>query len=308
MKKNIYLFYGDEDFLIDEKIIRLRDLHIEPSLRDYNYSVMDFDDVDEDMLIQSILTPPMWGGNKFIVIKNPDGPMEKVIDALDNISPDTVVVFAAGGPVDKREKFYKRIEKLAQIAEFKTYAHWQEDKLISFINDLTKKTGKKINLDAAQFLLETVGNNLRMLATEVEKLAAYSGESDVIEKKDVEQIAASGSIDSFSLLNSLRDRNLAKSLESLDRLIKDREDPVRLLQLIATQYRTMLKVKDIGPYDLKRIGAAPYFVKKCDEAANHFTVAQLKNAIHLMSNADIKLKNSSQAPRSVLELLLAEIC
>jgi DNA polymerase-3 subunit delta len=176
-----------------------------------------------------------------------------------------------------------------------------------------KAAGKKIGSHAARLLLEISGRDLRSLSSEIEKLATYVGEREMIEKEDVEKLASSGEIISFSLLNALREKNLSRALEVYAGLVRNKEEAVPLLALLATQFRMLLQVKSLqnrrmDSYAIaKELKSSPFFVKKSLEAASHFSLEELLQSLDLLHEADIKLR-SGENQTGIMELLFAELC
>ena len=245
-KKPIYLFYGEEDFLIDEAVKRLK---AAGDFSDFNFEVIDGEVADLNSVLNAILTQPMLSSRRMVVIK--DLPVfsrsdEKEIEPLMKVlqSGEAMVVFTLS-EVDKRRKFFKAVESLGEVKEFKPFAEWEGNKVIAWIVEKVRQSGKKIGAHAANLLYETSGSNLRILASEIDKLVTYIGERGHIEEKDVMALATYGKVNVFTLLDALRDKNIPKAHEALAKLLKDKEEPVGLVALLATQYRMLLQVKSL---------------------------------------------------------------
>ncbi|MEN6620777.1 MAG: DNA polymerase III subunit delta [Smithella sp.] len=65
-----YLFYGDEEYLINGTLRQIIDLIIAPEDRDFCLFELDGENTNLDILIEYILTPPLLGANKVIVVHN----------------------------------------------------------------------------------------------------------------------------------------------------------------------------------------------------------------------------------------------
>ncbi|MCX5726761.1 MAG: DNA polymerase III subunit delta [Candidatus Saganbacteria bacterium] len=178
---------------------------------------------------------------------------------------------------------------------------------------MVKGEGKSIGSHAARLLMEISGKNLRALYSEIQKLVTYIGEKHAIEEQDVKAIASSFGIGVFSLLGALRNKDIKTALHSVSMLLRNREEPVKLLGLLATQYRRMLEVKSLmgSSRDYREIAqvlnANPYFVRKCGEGAENFSLGELVKDMELLHNADLKLKKGSPGGLT-FELLVLELC
>lgn len=305
-KLPICLYYGDEDFLIDGKIKELK----------AKFSAHEF--IDGEKISLTALSDALCGGSlfaadKLVIIKDPKFAVEDqaaVVDLLGNVSDGTTVVFVSSN-VDKRTKLYKLINERGEAIEFKTFAPWEQAALLGWIRKRALQGGKTISEDGAQLLQEICGNNLRLLAGEIEKLITYAGERKEISEDDVSRLASPGEISAFALLDALRFKKTGEALNLFQQLIKNREDLFQLTGLLAHQYRTMLQIKSANSRDPNYLagmtGGRPFFIKKCLENIDGFSLIELKEILGLLLDANLKLKTGEQK-EAAFELLLVSLC
>jgi len=307
----INLFYGDEDFLLDGELKSIKSKYSE-----FNYERINGEKAELDKVIPALTTPPLLGGDRLVIIdslKYAEEEEERLFSVLKNLDESVRLIFIYYDGLDKRRKFYKLIEKIGEVKEFKSFTEWEQDKVLAWIVTRVKFYGKKIGGHAADLLMEIVGGGLRMLDKEIEKIATYIGDRELIDERDVSKLASSGEADAFALSNALRDRNTREAVECLNRLFKDNQDPHMLIGMLAKLYRMLLQVKfledkGLGQYDIAReLNAKPFFVKKCMEKTGRFTLKQLANNIMLLHRADLKMKSGS-SPKLTLEMLIPELC
>ena len=92
------------------------------------------------------------------------------------------------------------------------------------------------------------------------------------------------------------------------------EDPVKILGLIAWQFRTLWEVKhyQAQKYGVQKIaaqmGAKPFLVEKALQYTKNFNRSKLQEGMKYLLEADRELKTSGRGPRGVLETLLLRIC
>jgi DNA polymerase-3 subunit delta len=338
--KNLHLFYGGEGFLVDEQLKELKAGLLPDGANDINYESIDGRSASPDVIVSSLSSAPMLGGVKLVVISelkaltaggrarkkasprdegSGEGEEEKedssqLFASLKNLPDNVHVAFIVHGEVDKRRKLYKFIEDNGRVLQFKPFAEWEQEKLLAWIVAWAKTCGKTIKSQAARRLAEISDNDLRSLSQEIDKIAAYVGDGDSIEEKDVEAVASRGSIGVFSLVDSLRARDIKASLSALVRLIRDKQDPVPLLGLIAKQFRMILQIRSLMDSGLtfndiaSKLRANSYFLKKTAEGADRFSAAELRRNIEILHKADLQLKTTSLVPQSVLELAVVDLC
>jgi DNA polymerase-3 subunit delta len=303
-RPQIFLFHGEEDFLIDEKIRELKAGFA-------NHETLDGENLTLESLSSALCSHSLFGGEKLIVIRDAVD-QDELISRLENIAPGTTVVFRLPA-VDKRSKFFKWIDEHGEVEEFRTFAPWEQHELAGWIKDCVRRGGKKISEGAARLLIEICGSNLRSLANETEKLITDVGGREEVREADVEALASPGEISAFALLDALRAKDLGRSLSLFQVLVRNGQDLFSLLGLIASQFRLMLQIKSLPererePGRLARVvRGSPYFIRRCSDNLGRFTLEELKENLSRLAETSLQLKTGAQQP-VVFELLLASLC
>jgi len=174
-------------------------------------------------------------------------------------------------------------------------------------------TGVRLAPDAARLLAAEVGENPRLLATEVDKLATYAGAGGTITAKDVRALTpAAHTARVFDLTDALARRDRTRALALLHELLAAGESPFGIIALTAFQTRALLQVKTLAERGLRphqiaqSAGMAPYVVEKSLPLARQFTFAQLEAAHRALLDVDTALKHSRMTPELALDLLVVE--
>jgi len=308
----VFLLYGEEDFLIKERLDGLKGRVADHAL---NVELIDAGKPDKERIVAALQTSPLLGGEKLVIIKDADlsmGEWGELIPFLSAI-PSSVTLVILATSVDKRSRVYRLLDEKGEVCEFKPFAPWEQDELVSWIVRRVSLRGKKIDHAAALRLKEMCGNSLYKLNSEIEKLATFIGEKKQILSEDVMALASPGEINAFALSDAVANKDLRRALSAFRLLCRNRADLFQVLPLLATQYRTMLQIKSIpgkksDPAKIARVlGASPYFVRKCLEKAQFFREDELKRDLELLLEADLKLK-SGEPQSSTFELLLVSLC
>jgi DNA polymerase-3 subunit delta len=311
-KLPVFLFYGEEDFLIAEAVEKFKRQIADPS---FNLEILEGETLTLETLSAALRTQPLLGGDKLVIVRDFEvetKEQDELISFLKAVPPELKVVFSAAG-IDKRSKFFKFLGEQGEVVEFKTFAPWEQEELLGWIKARVQKAGKNIAYDAARLLKEITGSNLRLLAGEIDKIATYIGARPEISEADVLALAASGETSAFSLMDALRGKDLKSAQLLWLGLQRNKEDLFSLLALMASQYRIMLQVKSLAgresdPNKLARlIGGSPYYVKKCSGGLDRFTLAELKNNLSLLLSTGLKLK-TGEDQAATFDLLLADLC
>ncbi|HLZ22265.1 MAG TPA: DNA polymerase III subunit delta [Ktedonobacterales bacterium] len=171
----------------------------------------------------------------------------------------------------------------------------------------------KLAPEAARLLAVEVGDNLRLLALEIEKLATYVGQGETIRVEDVRTLTpASRQAKVFDLTDALARRDRKRALALLHELLAAGESPLGIVALTAFQTRSLLQVKTLAEQGLRApqiaqtAGMAPFVVEKTLPLARQFSFAQLEAAHRSLLEIDIALKRSKMTPEMALDLLVVE--
>jgi len=163
--------------------------------------------------------------------------------------------------------------------------------------------------DAAKLMVELVGPEIGLLASEIEKLAVYVGERKVIEREDVAKMVGAGRVETiWRALDAATTGQAAEALEELDRLMASGEHPVGLLAAMTSSLR---KVHHAGQLRrarrslieaCKESGAFP--AARVGEQHAHLGPSRVDRLPSLLLQADLDLKGSSSlTPETIVERL-----
>jgi DNA polymerase III subunit delta len=183
--------------------------------------------------------------------------------------------------------------------------------LETWISRRATSLGVKITSEASTLLANFIGNQLRLLANELDKLATYAGTGATITAEDVRQLSAQvQEARIFDLTDALAQRNRKQALNLLHDLLADGEPPLKLISTITSQVRSLLLVKELAddglriPQIVSATGMAPFVAEKALRQIGKFSPAQLERAYRQLLATDAALKRSRLTPDMALDLLV----
>src|SRR5690606_13469871 len=101
---------------------------------------------------------------------------------------------------------------------------------------------KILERKGAQRLVEMAGTNLTLLLSELEKMSLYLGSDEEITIELIEQMTSRTlEQDAFKMLQSYLDGDVSSALSVYYDLIRQKEEPVALTALLASQIRFMVQ-------------------------------------------------------------------
>jgi len=303
---SIYFFYGDEDYNIEQEIKKLK-----KKLLDKNFAAMNFKTANNPSfpeLMSLLRTQPMMFGNMMVVINCEDyfskafedSQLEEISNALEDNVESLCVVFVAilprneGKKVDSRKKIHKIITKYAQSQEFPTFRTYKIENISNWINKEAKKSEIMLEKDAILTMIEQVGNNLRELSKELEKLKLLAYPETKITKKMVKEICISNE-DLFGLADFLIKGDKGHALLEFQKLL-DKKHPLEILSALQTMLRRWIimksKSKELSMFEISKLtGQHEYVIKTTLEKMKN---TPLKNLVSLKQNltqAEYKIKS-----------------
>jgi DNA polymerase-3 subunit delta len=182
-----------------------------------------------------------------------------------------------------------------------------------WITKRAKQAGVQIAPDAVILLANFIGNNLRLLANEIEKLATYVGAGNTISEQDIQQLSAQvQEARVFDLTDALAQRKHKQALNILHDLLADGEPPLKLISTITSQVRSLILVKELlqkgtRPYQVaSTLGIAPFIAEKYVRQAGNFSAPQLESTYRYLLTTDAALKRSRLTPEMALDLLVLQ--
>jgi DNA polymerase-3 subunit delta len=186
--------------------------------------------------------------------------------------------------------------------------------LDTWINKRAKSADVKITPDGVTLLRDYIGNNLRLLANEINKLATYVGPGGTITANEIRQLSAQvQEARIFDLTDALAQRKREQALDILHDLLSDGEPPLKLLSTITSQVRSLLLVKELAQKGMRgaqiasTLGIAPFIVEKALRQVRNFNSSQLEQAYRQLMVTDASLKRSRLSPEMALDLLIVNL-
>ncbi|MFQ5835516.1 MAG: DNA polymerase III subunit delta [bacterium] len=316
-----YLFEGEEDYLKEEALKKLKERIILPDYEDFNYEKLSAFNVPATQIVESVSTLPFKGKHRLVVVDAVDKWSEKdqriLASYLKNPVKSSCLV-CLGGKFDRRRKLYQEFQKNGKIVSF--YPLWDEE-IVDWIQERIKKGGKEIKPEALFYLKERIGNDLQSLSQEIEKLIIFTHPARIIQKEDVEKVVGEGKgLGVFDLTHAVREKDLARALPILSQLLERGEAPLRIHSLIVHEIRRLLRIKQkegrLSPQEACFIVFGPrnYYPQFYTNLANHylqaakrFSLSELITGYEDLVEAEASIKTGREEPEVVIQRMVVSL-
>ena len=247
----IYLIYGQQNLMLERSLKKFLSDNFDV-LDEFNLIKLNAKEVlAQDIAYEASLLPIGYD-RKAVVVYNPyflsnekekvkfdgDQNIDALIDYICNPSETTDLIFVANyAKLNERAEIVKKIKSHGKVQELKdiTKEEWPE-----FVRKYFSKFAIKIDADANEELVERIENDATRFINEAEKLALYTKH---ITKKDVELLVPRPiDANAFAIFDNLIHGNNKEAVKIYRDLLVQSEEPVRLISLLSTQFRTLSEV------------------------------------------------------------------
>jgi DNA polymerase III subunit delta len=173
----------------------------------------------------------------------------------------------------------------------------------------------RLDPESARLLVDLVGPEAGILATELEKLAVYAGDSRRIQRDDIIKLVGAGRVETiWKTLDAATLGDAKAALDYLDTLLSAGEHPTPLLAAMSTN---LLKIHHAGSLRATRVdheeacrmaGIPSFAFEKTRKQHAHLGPRRVDQLPEMLLRADLDLKGGSMLePRTVLEMLLVRL-
>lgn len=315
-----YLFYGENSYLIREKVKAFEDKYRTSQGNDAIIEKLDGESLTKSEIMEAVFALSFFSNKKLVEIKNillsksNADLRDFVTKNLDKVPEDTVIIFIEEGAPDQRTALFKALNKPRYAQQFINLTPIETAK---YAKQKIKEQDGDIQSGALQRLVSYVGGDLWRLNQEIEKLVLWrSSKADkTITTDDIETFVwAENNQNVFDFIDALAGRNQQKSLTLAHQLISAGENEQYLLSMMVYQYRQLLIIKDLLLQNVPVANIAsqakihPFVVKKSLPLLQRYEFTDLKDIYQKIEDCDAAIKSGDLEAGLALDVLLLDIC
>ncbi len=243
----LYLILGKEPFERRVAVDRIVAKVLTAGARDVALKLFDGDRLDPEALMTELNTFGFFTPKRVVVVDNADQLKKAATELLEsyyqNLNPSVCLVLSAT-TLNRATNFYKKGEKAGVALEFPEAKPWEKEKALKeWVIAQVAASGKKIEAQAAAYLVKQLGTDQALLYQELQKLYCYVDDRPEITLQDIGAISTSVNTDTgWQLGEALFRRDAPNALRISKALLEDGTALISLIRQIRTQMQTQFQV------------------------------------------------------------------
>ena len=335
-----YVLAGDETFLQERCRQAVLRGFVPPELKDFCLSDLDLSGNSIFEVLDRAQTPSLMAPFQVIFVRNvrqlyTRGAKKDEFAALDHYfrspNPQALLIFVADFlripsdsrrmEMDDKNRFERLTETLGEHCGMVELARVSEEDAMRWAVATAQEAGTRMEPDAARQLVDALGADMMMVASELEKLLLYTLGRGRITLGDVETMVLGAKQRSlYELTDAISARDRARALALLHGLLNSsdagEDAAIGHLYMLARTFRQMLVILEKNVRDSRAIWQAlwqgfrmPPFAADdlIRQARRYKSRRELTRALRLIGRADMELRSSPPDKRLVLERLVYEL-
>lgn len=306
----VYFLHGEESYYIDVLTDAIINNTLAESERDFNLNILYGKDADIDTIKSLVNKYPMMASRQVVVIK--EAQELKQIESLLNyvkkpVKSTVLIIGYKHKKMDKRTKFYKTLKDQESVQLFES-KKISERKIRYWITEYLSEKGYQIDEKAAYLLSEYLGNDLKKITNELDKLLLDDTIQGQISSEHIEKnIGISKDYNVFELQNALGKKDVVTITKILNYYrANPKANPLPMMTTILFNYFSKLfalrhtkgNQKEIG----KSLGIPDFALNDHLKAANNYD-NKLDHVFEIIHDFDLRARGINDGGNSEPELM-----
>ena len=330
----IYVFHGSDSFSRSEALKKLKAELDTDGMLSANTNRLDARQATPRDVFAACDTLSMFGGGRLVIVEgalrqaggrgggskqsrrkqaeaaDERSPWWALVDYAARIPEQTVLVLEDGESIDRN--LLKAIEPFATVRPTSLPA---QKEVAGWVQSRARTIGLRLEGRASSLLAELVGNDTWMLASELDKLAAYASGRPVGER-DVRMLVTDvREREGYLLADAVADGKAAAATRLVHDLLDKGKPPAVLLLTIENRYRRIAIAREmLDRGDSGRNIAAelriqsPYALERLLDQVSRYPLPRVSWALDRIAQADYDVKQGMiDSEELTLELLVHEL-
>ena len=322
----VYILFGTDDFSLRQKLEEIKSTLGDKESLALNTTVLDGRRLTAPQLINTCSTVPFLANCRLVIVEGllerfdqsaatkraELGEWQTFVDFVP-VKPPTTILVLVDGKIAKSNPLLRKLAKISKVQEFPPL---KGTGLQQWIQARVATHAGSISPRAVRQLTETAGEDLWVLANEIEKLSLYA-KGRQIEEEDVRRVTSSAREASiFAMVDAIAEKRLPAAMRLLHQLLTDGNPPTYLLTMMSRQVRLMVQAKELSRQrrlssDEKRVQLGVswnYPVDKLLSQSAEHSKERLVAIYEKILETDLAIKTGKWPDELALDLLVVDVC
>ncbi len=332
----IYVLYGDDDYSRQLAVDKMKAKMGDPTTASLNITTLDGDKLTLGDLQSACDAMPFLAEKRLVMVRRllgrfeprkesggEGGGGESAKPKKDKDLEGALKAYLPGLPattglVFLEDHYSKDNPFFGLIAAAKSYVKefppLKGEELNRWIVERVQAGGGQISPPAVTALATFVGDHLRTLSLEIDKLISYTGGARPIQEADVQRlVSAVQEASIFQLVDAVATRNSKRAMALLHTLQDNGMNALYILAMITRQFRILLQVKEMVAANAttadmqSKLHLHPFVLQKGQDQAKNFGLERLEEIYRKLAEVDAGIKRGRAEPELALDMLVVEL-
>ena len=311
----IYVIYGNEPFLINQKLNSIIKDHSDAYVTRFNGLDSSFS-IDE--MLNTCQSIGLFASKSLVIVKDPYFLIKKVDDKLtssfidyvnNQIYESILVLYTLDNMFNTRLKIFKDISLNAQIIELNKMKKYD---FFNYARSLIKERALNISKDGIELLVNNSNYDISLIVSNLDILSLYP---DYLDESAIKKlISFPNEDDTFLLINALTQKKISLSISLANKLLENDESVLKLISTIGAQLRYLYEVSYLFSINksfneiCKITNSKEYRVTKALETLKILKEKDILRLQNKLADLDFKIKTQSDISDKLnLELFIVSL-
>ena len=287
----LYNIKGEDFFLVKQAITNLKAFLIK-DLEEFNFASIDAEKIKKEVVNEQILTLPFVNEYRLVVLNNPNQEVVKFLNQLNLNEFDSVIVCV-------------NAQNLT-VGEEVDCSKLERSDIYKYILNYLSKQSLSIEERALDYIIEATNANMSNITNELNKIASYCVDSDMITMDVVANLVSSSSDYAIYMLTNAIDNKDYTSYQKILHDLSKSQSQGEIFSYIGKYFRRMQYIAlNKNDEELAKIlSIKPYAVKMSRQAVNKNGVKYYLNLYEKYVTLDYKIKSGDITPANALYELI----
>ncbi|HYW34925.1 MAG TPA: DNA polymerase III subunit delta [Balneolaceae bacterium] len=327
-QKPVYYFCGEENFFL-ARLQEAAENLMPPEHEDFNLDIIYARDKSPEQVLGIARSFPMMAEQRIVIVRDflslnissynqtgKGGGLDAFLPYFSQPNPSTLLVLFDEKKPSGRTKLGKAITKNEQVGFFK-FEEVKDYLLPDWVIEWTSTHHQKtMEPEAARMLAQSVGNNLQVLSSEIDKVCTFVDTSERITSADVKKTAGSyRQYSVFELKDALFEKDYDQSLFIAERMLQhastEKGEIIRSVGFFYNIFSNIWRIRRLASKGKSKkqiqntlgISNTWYFNKLWDDASA-FSLSDMPRIFEALLDADSAAKGFSQVDAATILLLM----